>query len=361
LQLIDVSYRVGSQTWLHPLNLTLAEGEINVLLGATQAGKTTLLRIMAGLERPSGGRLMIGASDVTGVPVRRRNVAMVYQQFINYPSLTVFENIASPLRIAGKSAAEIHERVAALAATMHLTPVLSRYPGELSGGQQQRTALARALAKDAELLLLDEPLVNLDYKLREELRIELAELFATRGVTVVYATTEPQEALQLGGHTAVLAQGRLLQFGRTIEVFRRPATLAAARAFSDPPLNVIAAQIDAAQRVARLGDGSTLPLSMQTANRLSETRGEILLGVRAHQFSIAPHGDARSAISGRVDLAEISGSDTYLHFSGAGAALVALLPGVHNLTLGAACTLYLNPADLYGFDTHGELLFAPES
>jgi len=208
LRLSGISYRAGSELWLRDIDLSLATGGINVLLGATLAGKTTLLRIMAGLDRPTTGQLLDGNRDLTGVPVRQRNVAMVYQQFINYPSLTVYENIASPLRVARKSEAEIKTRVTQLAETLRLTQFLSRYPAELSGGQQQRTALARALAKDAELLLLDEPLINLDYKLREELRAELTQLFAAGRTTVVYATTEPLEALQLGGHTTLLAEGR---------------------------------------------------------------------------------------------------------------------------------------------------------
>ena len=173
-----------------------------MLLGATSAGKTTLMRLMAGLEHPASGRVLVDGKDVTGVPVQRRNLAMVYQQFINYPSLTVFENIASPLRLARRSDAAIRERVQMIAETLRLTPFLQRRPAELSGGQQQRTALARALAKDAELVLLDEPLVNLDYKLREDLRNELRNLFTRRRATVVYATTEPQEALQLGDDNA---------------------------------------------------------------------------------------------------------------------------------------------------------------
>ena len=220
MRLSGISYRAGSELWLRDVDVALAPGGINVLLGATLAGKTTLLRIMAGLDRPTAGRILDGDRDLTGVPVRQRNVAMVYQQFINYPSLPVYENIASPLRVARKSEAEIRTRVTQIAETLRLGPFLSRYPAELSGGQQQRTALARALAKDAGLLLLDEPLINLDYKLREELRAELTQLFAGGRTTVVYATTEPFEALQLGGHTILLAEGRVLQLGPMLEVFR---------------------------------------------------------------------------------------------------------------------------------------------
>ena len=165
--------------------------------------------------------MLADGADVTGVPVRERNVAMVYQQFINYPSMTVSDNIASPLRLRGEQGRST-ARVRELAAKLHIEPFLDRLPAELSGGQQQRVALARALAKNAPLMLLDEPLVNLDYKLREELREELSQLFASGDSTVVYATTEPTEALLLGGYTAVLDAGELLQYGPTAEVFHRP-------------------------------------------------------------------------------------------------------------------------------------------
>jgi glycerol transport system ATP-binding protein len=351
LQLREVSYRVGVETWLHPMDLELPAG-LNVLLGATLAGKTTLLRLMAGLERPASGRVLVNGRDVTDVPVRKRNVSMVYQQFINYPSLSVYENIASPLRQAGVAHATIAERVATLAETLHLTPFLQRRPAELSGGQQQRTALARALAKDAELVLLDEPLVNLDYKLREELRSELGQLFARRSTIVVYATTEPQEALQLGGHTLVMVDGRVIQHGPGVEIFRRPTTLQAARAFSDPPLNEICAQLDATG-VALLPQGVRLPLpSLAGAPR------EVVLAIRAQQLSSSPrHGSV--AIAGRVALAEISGSHTYLHMASEHLSLIAQLPGVQQWPLGAPCTLHVDPREVYCFDAHGQLLASP--
>ena len=197
---------------------------------------------MAGLDRPTAGEIWFDGQDVTGVPVRRRNVAMVYQQFVNYPSMSVFENIASPLRVAGASKAEIERKVAEAAALLKLTPHLSRTPLELSGGQQQRTALARAIVKGAGLVLLDEPLANLDYKLREELREELPRLFARTGAILVYATTEPVEALMLGGATATLSQGQVTQFGPAAEVFRSPKDLVTAQTYSDPPLNIAQGQ-----------------------------------------------------------------------------------------------------------------------
>lgn len=176
---------------------------------------------------------------MTGRPVQTRNVAMVYQQFINYPALTVYENIASPMRVAGKDQATIDREVRKAADLLKLTPYLDRTPLNLSGGQQQRTALARAIVKNANLVLLDEPLANLDYKLREELRLELPRIFAESGAIFVYATTEPSEALLLGGNTATLSEGRLTQFGRTIDVYRRPVDIVTAATFADPPLNTI--------------------------------------------------------------------------------------------------------------------------
>lgn len=165
LTLEGVAKRVGAAMHLYPLDFTLQSRAVTVLLGATQAGKTTLMRLMAGLDAPSQGRVLVDGHDVTGWPVRQRNVAMVYQQFINYPSMRVFDNIASPLKLrGGLDRAAIDGRVRELAAKLHIDLFLDRLPAELSGGQQQRVALARALAKEAPLMLLDEPLVNLDYK-----------------------------------------------------------------------------------------------------------------------------------------------------------------------------------------------------
>ena len=212
---------------------------LNILLGPTLSGKTSLMRLMSGLDQPTSGTVHFNGEDVTGVAVQKRNAAMVYQQFINYPNLTVFENIASPLRIAKVPEQKIKEKVAKVAALLKLGNMLKRSPQELSGGQQQRTALARALVKEADLVLLDEPLANLDYKLREELREELPRIFEETGSIFVYATTEPSEALLLGGHTASLHEGRVTQFGITIDVFSKPHNLITAQTLSDPPMNIL--------------------------------------------------------------------------------------------------------------------------
>ena len=357
LELEHISKKQGAEQHLYPMSLALAPGAINVLLGATAAGKTSLMRIMAGLDRPSEGRLRADGRDVTGVPVRQRKLAMVYQQFINYPTLSVFDNIASPLRIAGVDEQQVRARVTAMAERLHITPYLRRLPTELSGGQQQRTALARALIKEAELLLLDEPLVNLDYKLREELRRELAELFADGKTTVVYATTEPLEALQLGGHTVVLHEGRLLQQGPTLAVFNAPQSVQAARTFSDPPINLMPAALDG-DGVARLDDGLAIPLAPPQRQRAAG-HAQIVLGLRAHSLRLTPRDEQDCAIGARVDLSEISGSETFVHLHRGEIGLVAQLAGVHPVELGQQRTLYCRPDELLVFGADGALLAAP--
>ena len=356
LALESISKKVAGQTWLSSMNLAPSSGAVTVLLGATQAGKTSLMRIMAGLDLPSSGQVLVDGINVVGTPVRERNVAMVYQQFINYPSLRVRDNIASPLKLRREK--DIDQRVLALAEKLHIEMFLDRYPAELSGGQQQRVALARALAKGAPLMLLDEPLVNLDYKLREELREELTALFAGGDSTVIYATTEPAEALLLGGYTAVLDAGELLQYGPTAEVFHNPKSLRVARAFSDPPMNLMGGAVAPGEAVDNasavvLDGGPTLSLQLPVgATRM------VTVGMRASTLRItAQQGDV--ALQGKVELAEISGSDTYVHVETSVGELVAQLTGVHYFDLGAPVTLYFNQAQVYVFDAGGQLLLSP--
>ena len=350
LTLERIEQKVGASVHLHPLDLTLVPHAVTVLLGATQAGKTTLMRVMAGLDAPAKGRVLADGVDVTGKPVRSRNVSMVYQQFINYPSLTVADNIASPLKLRREP--NIDARVAELATKLHIEPFLKRLPAELSGGQQQRVALARALAKNAPLMLLDEPLVNLDYKLREELRDELTQLFANGQSTVVYATTEPTEALLLGGYTAVLDAGELLQYGPTAEIFHRPRSIRVARAFSDPPMNLIAGRANATGVL--LAGGAQLALALPAAHSQALTVGVRAGALRVHERA----GDL--ALPGQVELAEISGSDTFVHVQTPVGELIAQLTGVHVFQLGEAVTLYLNPTQAYVFGADGDLLVAPQ-
>lgn len=349
LTLDRINKQVLAQTWLYDMSIAPCSGAVTVLLGATQSGKTSLMRIMAGLDIPTEGKVLVDGKDVTGMPVRERNVAMVYQQFINYSSLKVYDNIASPLKLRGEK--NIDQRVRELAQKLHIEMFLDRYPAALSGGQQQRVALARALAKNAPLMLLDEPLVNLDYKLREELRDELTALFAAGDSTVIYATTEPSEALLLGGYTAVLDMGELLQYGPTADVFFKPKSLRVARAFSDPPMNLLSAK---SVTGGLLLDGGP-PLDM---NLPPNSSYELTVGIRASALRV--HAEKNdTALPGKVELAEISGTDTFVHVHTAVGELVAQLTGVHFFELGENVTLYFDPALVYVFDAEGALVLFP--
>ncbi len=336
LELRNVTKRVGADIHIHETSLVLVERAFNILIGPTLAGKTSLMQLMAGLEKPTSGEIWFGGRNVTGVAVQKRNVAMVYQQFINYPNFNVYDNIASPLRVAGMAARDIDARVRSTAELLRLGPMLMRKPSELSGGQQQRTAIARALAKDSDLILLDEPLANLDYKLREELRDELPKLFAGRSSIVVYATTEPTEALLFGGATATLDKGRVTQFGPTAETYRKPADLITAAVFSDPPINT--APIVKRGDAIEIGGSLRLPAGRVGAGIPD---GPYTIGIRPHHVTPATGGDA-GEVSGRVILTELSGSESVIHFDLGGRTWLSQSHGIHPFAVGATASFHVD-------------------
>ncbi|OEO32259.1 ABC transporter ATP-binding protein [Devosia insulae DS-56] len=353
LELRNVSKLVGAETHINDVSLSLEHGTLNVLLGPTLSGKTSLIRLMAGLDKPTSGSIWFDGHNVTGVAPQKRNVAMVFQQFINYPTLTVYENIASPLRVAGVPRAEIDAKVRRAAELMRLGPYLDRLPLNLSGGQQQRTALARAMVKNASVVLLDEPLANLDYKLREELRTELPRIFAEAGSIFVYATTEPMEALLLGGRTATLSEGRVTQFGPTIEVFRRPVDLITARTFADPPLNTIVLNKQGDRFVL---DGEVgLPVPREIAGIAD---GPYTIGFQPHHLSLTPMSADAVALTARVVVTEISGSESFIHVGFADVRWVILAPGVHDFEADRTVEMFVDPGRLLVFDRDGRAVGA---
>lgn len=354
LHLQNIDHIVNGVPHISGINLALEPGSFNVLLGRTLAGKTTLMRLMAGLESPSHGNIMMDGKDVTNIPVRKRNVSMVYQQFINYPSLTVYDNIASPLQLAKHPKSEIDKRVGEVAEMLHIEHLLKRYPQELSGGQQQRTAMGRALVKDADLILFDEPLVNLDYKLREELRDELRELFKARNCIAVYATTEPNEALALGGNTAVLHEGQLLQYGPTEQVYREPNGRHSAEMFSEPPINIVPGQLTDSE----ISFDQTLHFPCdEQLKRLKP--GQYDFGVRPSHLSLQPQQADDLALDVQVDVAEISGSETFLHVRHKHFPLVLHLAGIHQFNVNDALKVYFPTHQLYAFDKQGHTVHIP--
>jgi glycerol transport system ATP-binding protein len=356
ITLESVSMVSMGQRIINDVSLTVERGTMNVLLGPTLAGKTTIMRLMAGLDAPNSGRILVDGKDVTGIPVRERSVAMVYQQFMNYPSLSVFENIASPLRVAKLKTDEIRERVQGVARLLGLQSMLDRLPHQLSGGQQQRTAIARAIVKRADLVLLDEPLANLDYKLREELREELPSILKQFGAIFVYATAEPLEALLLGGVTAALSKGRMIQYGPTPQVYQCPAHIEAARVFSDPPLNEMV--VTKQGGTLRLADDLAVP----TAGALAKFPDEIYtLGFRGDMGRLESPWPKSISLPGRVRLAEISGSESFVHVETSLGTFVCVERGVSTRQPDQAAVLHIDAARMFVFDRAGQPIgFAPD-
>ncbi len=353
LELKDVEKRVGSEIHIYPTNLTLEPGSFNVLLGTTLAGKTTLMQLMAGLEKPTAGEVWFDGVDVTGIRVQTRNVSMVYQQFINYPNMSVFENIASPLRVARVAEDQIKVRVGQMAELLKLTPMLDRRPEELSGGQQQRTALARALVKDADLVLLDEPFANLDFKLREELRDELPKLFADRDCVVVYATTEPTEALLFGGRTATLFEGRVTEFGPTGDLYRRPHDLITAQVFSDPPINIAPVRKTGSEIIL----SATVSWPAGGAVRALPD-GDYTLGLRPHHVTTEKSGTQPVAVTGNVLVTELSGSESVIRFTMGDVSWVSQSRGIHRFQVGDDAPLFTDVSQAMYFNGDGRLVAA---
>ncbi|MEP2988149.1 MAG: ABC transporter ATP-binding protein [Parasphingorhabdus sp.] len=344
----------NGETHIYPTDINLQKGSMNVLLGPTSAGKTSLMRLMAGLDKPDTGTIYWQDQDVTKHRVQDRDIAMVYQQFVNYPSMTVHDNIASPLKLQKKSAAEIDAKVQEMANLLELTSILDRKPAEISGGQQQRCAMARALAKDVGLVLMDEPLANLDYKLREELRVEIPRLFEASGSIFVYATTEPEEALLLGGNTATLWEGRITQFGNAMDVYRGPVDETTARVYSDPPMNFISVEKEGT--VIRFPDGQSTKLRDDLIN-LPDAGYRI--GFRAHHLEIGDNIDSAIEFETKLIVTELTGSDTFVHLDTTSERWIGLVQGLQDFEVGQDLKAGLNPANAFYFDKDGKLVAAP--
>ena len=347
----NLSLAVDGATYLDQVGFRLQRGRLCTVLGRTLAGKTTLLRVIAGLQEADRGDLSLDGEPLSRRPVWRRDVAMVYQQFINYPHLNVADNVAFPLLRAGWSKAEAKARTQEVLASVGLSGYEARRPGQLSGGQQQRVALARALARRAEILLLDEPLVNLDYKLREQLREEFRGLLSgnDNGI-VLYTTTDPAEAIMLGREMLVLHEGRLLQIGAPAEVFDRPASMTVASIVNDPPMNFVAGAIE--DGAVRLMGGLTfgLPAHMRVL-----APGSYQFGFRANEAAVG----AGAGVDGVLTLAEAAGSETILHVRTALGPLVVQVEGIHTLGIGVSVRVGIAERRLFAFAADGSLAAAP--
>jgi glycerol transport system ATP-binding protein len=347
----NISKSSQGHSVLNDVSFQVADGDFATLLGATGSGKTTLLRIIAGIERPDTGRILFDDIDVTKLAVQKREVAFVYQQFVNYPSLTIFENIASPLRIAKNSLSksEINSKVEEAAELLGLSTVLNHRPEEISGGQQQRTAIARALVKGSRYIFLDEPLANLDYKLREELRGELKRIFRDRGGSVIYATPEPIDALSMATHIGYMQNGEILQYGPTRAVYEQPATAEVGAYFSYPSMNIVTCTCSHREGLAWIHVSDELQFSWPD-KQATIAEGTYSLGIRSHTIQATKTSENDIAFSSTVQLAEVVGSDTEIHLKHEDNSLIALIPSIVSHPLGEELQLHLDPTQCYLFD-----------
>lgn len=335
----------GGFAALSDLNLEIAEGELLVVVGPSGCGKSTLLRLLAGLDRPSGGSIRIGGTAVDALPPAERNVAMVFQDYALYPNMTVRGNLEFPLKMRRMAPAERKRRVERVAEMLALGPVLDRSPAQLSGGQRQRVAMGRALVRDPAVFLLDEPLANLDARLRTQVRAEIAELQRQTGTTMIYVTHDQVEAMTLGQRIAVLNGGRMQQTASPRELYAHPANVFVAGFIGNPPMNLLPARVEHAGTDALLPLGAAKP---PVAAAIAGIRPEsIRLGERSAE-----------GFEACVREVEFLGHETLVHFSaGAGKErLIARFPSIKDYARGDVVRLAVAPEDLCFFDAEGQAL-----
>ncbi|MBX2853630.1 MAG: sn-glycerol-3-phosphate ABC transporter ATP-binding protein UgpC [Rhodobacteraceae bacterium] len=340
----NISKSFGSVEIMRDLSLSIAEGEFAVLLGASGCGKTTLLRMTAGLETISGGELLIGGALMNEVHPRDRNIAMVFQNYALYPTMKVFDNIAFSLEIKKLPKEEIRRRVEEAAAMLNLSDYLHRYPRELSGGQRQRVAMGRAMVRDAQVFLFDEPLSNLDAKLRAHMRFEIRQLHNQVGATTIYVTHDQIEAMTMADKIVLMKGGEIEQVGAPDELYDRPVSRFAADFIGSPTMNFIEGEVvanGAAPAFAAAGIKLDLPEALS-----AQPGQKVTCGVRPADLVLSGSGD----IEGELVLAEKTGADLNLHLTVGGADFVATAPRGVEVKPGTAVRLAIAQEKMHLFD-----------
>ncbi|MBL9051689.1 MAG: sn-glycerol-3-phosphate ABC transporter ATP-binding protein UgpC [Tabrizicola sp.] len=344
----------GAVGVLKGIDLEIRDGEFISFLGPSGCGKSTLLRCIAGLEDLTDGTITLGSREITGLPSAKRDIAMVFQNYALYPHMNVRKNMAFGLSLNGMPAAEIEARVKNAAEILRITDLLDRKPRQLSGGQRQRVAIGRAIVRQPQLFLLDEPLSNLDASLRVTMRAELSALHDRLRVTMIYVTHDQVEAMTLSDRVVVLDKGRVAQFGRPLELFHRPATLFVAGFIGSPQMNFLTAKVEGqgADSITLSLNGVTLTIPTDGHHPVDPTR-PVTLGIRPDRLELASEGQ----LSGTIRLAERLGTENHLHIDLAtGGSVVVITDGTHPARARDKVQLRIPPSDAHVFDAEGKAL-----
>ncbi|MEP3048025.1 MAG: sn-glycerol-3-phosphate ABC transporter ATP-binding protein UgpC [Roseibium sp.] len=354
LSLKNVCKSYGTVEVLRDINLEIQQGELVVFVGPSGCGKSTLLRMIAGLEKITGGTLEIDDLVVNDVPPAQRGIAMVFQSYALYPHMTVYDNMAFALKLAGKSKDEIEKAVRAAADTLQLTDFLDRLPKALSGGQRQRVAIGRSIVRDPKVFLFDEPLSNLDAALRVATRIEIAQLKESMpDSTMVYVTHDQVEAMTLANRIVVLHGGNVEQFGEPLELYERPANTFVAQFIGSPAMNLVDAKITASGATATVETTDGGHADVPIPSKESDLNSKVKLGVRPEDLTITEGDDY--LVSAKVEIVEALGETTVLYFEPREGhdAFIAKLPGIHKIAKGTEIRLTAASNKLHLFDDQG--------
>ncbi len=345
----NVTKRFGKKTALERVSACVPKGSFFCILGEPGAGKTTLLRVIAGLEIPEEGEIFFGDQDVTLVPPQKRNVAFVFQDFALYPHMSVFENIANPLRLKGLGEETVRKKVLEVASFLKIDKLLDRLPGFISGGERQRVAIARALVKEPTICLFDEPLVNLDYKIREDMRAQFKLMQREFEQTIIFATPDPIDALSMADIVLVLHEGKVQQLANVWEAYRKPANVFVGKYLGFPEMNVLEGRISRSEGKLVWRSGN-LQLDVSLWEFLGSYEGmTVLLGLRPEEIQIGGTGGLDFAFEASVVLSEVVGSDTIVHLSVGGMMLRAFVPQIFRKSPGERVSIGFRRESLYFF------------